>query len=96
MSEESTQEPAAGPSALLEGQIRCEWCGWPFRPPKATGRKPRYCRRSCRQRAYEARQTRAEVDAALLLHAKGGKAGASPAPAVKASKLKGVEEPQLF
>ncbi|MET9618895.1 hypothetical protein [Kitasatospora indigofera] len=93
MSEESTQEPAD--ATLLDGQLRCEWCGWPFSPPKATGRKPRYCRRSCRQRAYEARQTRAEVDAALLLHAKGGKAAAAPSRA-SGRQLKGAESPPLF
>ncbi|MEE1781499.1 hypothetical protein PUR71_00875 [Streptomyces sp. SP17BM10] len=92
MSEESAQEPADGP--LLEGQQRCVWCGWPFRPPKATGRKPQYCRRACRQRAYEARQTRAEVDAALLLHSKGKAPAATPAG--RSPRLKGAESPPLF
>ena len=45
--------------------FRCDWCGESFRPPKATGRVPRYCRRSCRQRAFEARQTRREVSKAV-------------------------------
>ena len=51
-----------------EKKPRCEWCGWPVDRPKSVGRMPRYCRQSCRQRAYEARQTRAEVDAVLALH----------------------------
>ncbi|WP_420082951.1 hypothetical protein ACN6AT_39260 (plasmid) [Streptomyces sp. JL4002] len=46
-------------------QPLCDWCGEPFRPPKATGRKPRYCRQSCRQRAYEARRTRREFEELL-------------------------------
>ncbi|MFJ3638039.1 hypothetical protein [Streptomyces sp. NPDC090112] len=46
-------------------QPLCDWCGQTFRPPKATGRKPRYCRQSCRQRAYEARRTRREFDELL-------------------------------
>lgn len=33
----------------------CGWCGGPMRQP-GTGRRRVYCRRSCRQRAYEARE----------------------------------------
>lgn len=44
----------------------CEWCGRPYRQAP-TGRTARYCRRSCRQRAYEHRRelerTQAAVDA---------------------------------
>jgi hypothetical protein len=40
---------------------RCAWCGRGFRPTEAKGRMPRYCRRSCRQRAYESRQRAGEV-----------------------------------
>jgi len=37
---------------------RCEWCSRPLpeRPADRVGRKPKYCRRSCRQRAFEARR----------------------------------------
>ena len=40
--------------------IRCEWCGLDFPRPAGPGRPPRYCRRSHRQRAYEARRLGAE------------------------------------
>jgi len=35
----------------------CAWCGSPVEQP-ATGRRREYCRRSCRQRAYEDRRLR--------------------------------------
>lgn len=35
---------------------RCLWCGGLFRVPAVPGRPQLYCRRSHRQRAYEARQ----------------------------------------
>ena len=35
---------------------RCAWCGERFEVPAGPGRRPKYCRRSHRQRAYEARQ----------------------------------------
>ena len=34
---------------------RCGWCGGVLVPSASTGRPRRYCRRSCRQRAYEVR-----------------------------------------
>lgn len=34
---------------------RCLWCGGAFRAPEGPGRPQTYCRRSHRQRAYEAR-----------------------------------------
>lgn len=34
----------------------CVWCGRPV-PAVGTGRRRRYCRQSCRQRAYEQRST---------------------------------------
>lgn len=34
---------------------RCKWCGVQFDPPKGPGRIPEFCRRSHRQRHYEAR-----------------------------------------
>ena len=42
-----------------EGQrSRCAWCSraMPERGANVVGRKPLYCRRSCRQRAFEARR----------------------------------------
>ena len=35
---------------------RCSWCGERFAVPGGPGRRPKYCKRSHRQRAYEARQ----------------------------------------
>lgn len=35
---------------------RCVWCGERFAIAGGPGRRPKYCRRSHRQRAYEARQ----------------------------------------
>lgn len=35
---------------------RCEWCGSEFVVPQRIGRPPKYCRRSHRQRHYEARR----------------------------------------
>jgi hypothetical protein len=39
---------------------RCRWCGRPF-DANERGRPRRYCRPSCKQRDYEARQRAAEV-----------------------------------
>jgi hypothetical protein len=38
-----------------EGQRPCDWCGEPVVQPRM-GRTRRYCQRSHRQRAYEARR----------------------------------------
>jgi hypothetical protein len=35
--------------------LHCAWCGRPFAASGGLGRKARYCRRSHRQRAFEAR-----------------------------------------
>ena len=35
-------------------EVRCQWCGNPVEY-SGRGRKPKYCSRSCRQRAYEQR-----------------------------------------
>jgi hypothetical protein len=43
-------------------QTPCQWCGAAVRQPP-TGRLLRYCDRSCRQRAYEARTARRRLDA---------------------------------
>ena len=52
------------PSALMETQpdrYVCSWCACAFRRRFLAGRKPVYCRRTCRQRAYEARRRGALV-----------------------------------
>lgn len=38
------------------GEATCAWCGRPV-DEGGLGRRRRYCRRSCRQRAYEQRQS---------------------------------------
>lgn len=38
------------------GETSCAWCGRPV-DEGDTGRRRRYCRRSCRQRAYEQRKS---------------------------------------
>jgi hypothetical protein len=40
--------------------LRCGWCGRGFEPNPGPGRPRRYCKRSCRQRDYEARRRAAE------------------------------------
>lgn len=42
------------------GPRRCRWCQRPFDGRDGPGRPREYCRRSCRQRDYEARQRAAE------------------------------------
>ena len=44
------------PAPPRRGEASCAWCGRPV-DEGGTGRRRRYCRRSCRQRAYEQRQT---------------------------------------
>ena len=39
---------------------RCEWCGGEYAASRGPGRPARYCRRSHRQRAYEARRLAGE------------------------------------
>jgi hypothetical protein len=41
--------------------MRCGWCGRPIVESGALGRPRRFCRSSCRQRAYETRRRAAEV-----------------------------------
>jgi hypothetical protein len=36
------------------GEQRCRWCGRAFEVKAGPGRPAQYCRRSCRQREYEA------------------------------------------
>ena len=40
---------------------RCQWCGREYESAAGPGRPRRYCRRSCRQRDYEARRRAAEL-----------------------------------
>jgi hypothetical protein len=40
---------------------RCRWCGRRFVPQLGPGRPRAFCRRSCRQRDYEARRRATEV-----------------------------------
>ncbi|WP_369233828.1 hypothetical protein AB5J56_18350 [Streptomyces sp. R21] len=47
-----------------EGSKLCAWCGEPIQQT-GVGRSKDYCRRSCRQRAYEARRQREIVVAAV-------------------------------
>ncbi|MEX6465413.1 hypothetical protein AB6N35_13910 [Dietzia cinnamea] len=42
--------------APRRGEASCAWCGRPV-DEGGTGRRRRYCRRSCRQRAYEQRRS---------------------------------------
>lgn len=44
------------------GEVRrCRWCGRGFTPSTGPGRPREFCRRSCRQRDYEARRRTAEL-----------------------------------
>lgn len=43
------------------GDRRCRWCARPFPVAPGPGRPKEFCRRSCRQRDYEARQRAAEI-----------------------------------
>ena len=52
------------------GDRRCRWCGRTFAVPSGRGRPRLYCRRSCRQRDYEARTRSKELglgDAELVV-----------------------------
>lgn len=40
----------------------CEHCGRPFVVPGSVGRPRKYCRRSCRQRAFEARRHAGDLE----------------------------------
>lgn len=44
-----------------ETERRCRWCARRFRVTPGPGRPREFCRRSCRQRDYEARRRAAEV-----------------------------------
>jgi hypothetical protein len=53
----SSPDTGAGGSAPQPTTRRCRWCGRPFDVVAGPGRPREYCRRSCRQRDYEARRT---------------------------------------
>ncbi|AWH97305.1 hypothetical protein [Dietzia psychralcaliphila] len=55
MTSVDTDAPADQPPPR-RGEASCAWCGRPV-DEGSTGRRRRYCRRSCRQRAYEQRQS---------------------------------------
>ncbi|MGA5824255.1 hypothetical protein ACPC54_41230 [Kitasatospora sp. NPDC094028] len=81
----------------------CEWCHESFRPPKPTGRRPKYCKPACRQAAYEARRDKWVGDEAVAAHAQGrprrriSGSVAPSSPAVQAGpELTGAESPPLF
>ncbi|MHB1986950.1 MAG: hypothetical protein ACYCSF_03035 [Acidimicrobiales bacterium] len=40
----------------IKTRDRCQWCGRQVVPSPGPGRPRRYCKRSCRQRAYELRR----------------------------------------
>jgi hypothetical protein len=50
--------------------VRCGWCGRPVEQHPGRGRPRGFCRRSCRQRAYESRRRARELglgDAEIVL-----------------------------
>lgn len=49
-------EDRADEAPPRRGEASCAWCGRPV-DEGGTGRRRRYCRRSCRQRAYEQRRS---------------------------------------
>lgn len=49
-----------GSGGEVASEARCAWCGRPFPVSSGPGRPRRYCRRSCRQRDFEARRRAAE------------------------------------
>lgn len=57
----STNSRSTGGSAPRPDTRRCRWCGRPFDVIAGPGRPREYCRRSCRQRDYEARRTASDL-----------------------------------
>lgn len=45
-----------------DGVRLCDWCGGPIPEPAKIGRPRDYCRRSCRQRAYEERKVQDRIE----------------------------------
>lgn len=46
-----------------QARANCRWCGRTFAITPGPGRRREFCRRSCRQRAYEARSAGARAQA---------------------------------
>jgi hypothetical protein len=44
-----------------EQPAQCRWCGRSYEPTRGPGRPRLFCRRSCRQRDYEARRRAGEL-----------------------------------
>ena len=60
----------AAAKGTREGERRCRWCARPFTVAPGPGRPREYCRRSCRQRDYEARRQAVDLglgDARLVV-----------------------------
>jgi hypothetical protein len=58
----ATQVEASIVTVTLLGEtMRCSWCGRRYSASGGPGRPRRFCRRSCRQRSYEARRRSAEL-----------------------------------
>jgi hypothetical protein len=49
------------PTGAATTTRRCRWCGRPVAATPGPGRPREYCRRSCRQRDYEARRRSSEL-----------------------------------
>jgi len=58
---QSSSDAVAGTAAGAPAVRRCRWCARPFTVVPGPGRPRRYCRRSCRQRDYEARRQAADL-----------------------------------
>lgn len=57
-------------NSTRETERRCRWCARPFTVVPGPGRPREYCRRSCRQRDYEARRQAVDLglgDARLVV-----------------------------
>ena len=52
---------AARSYSVTVTEMACGWCGRRFPVRGGRGRPPRFCKRSCRQRDYEARRRAAEL-----------------------------------
>ena len=53
--------PAGGSFVTVTKPPACAWCGRPLEQGGRPGRPKRYCRRSCRQRDFEARRRAREL-----------------------------------
>ncbi len=53
--------PASCSFVTVTKRMACAWCGRPLEQDRRPGRPKRYCRRSCRQRDFEARRRAREL-----------------------------------